>query len=96
MSTEFTIDKKIPFEEILKCPLLIFEDPPEAVYNRPHKLMRRADGTPGTLWVYQEGDSVEFERFGKQDPTILQIIIDYFGVKVTDYCGLDWPRESGG
>lgn len=96
MSTSFTTEPKIPYEEVLKCPLLTFIDPPEPTYVMRHKLMHRASGEKGTLWVYEVDGMAEFERFGMQDPTILQIIIDHFKVKVIDEYTCEWPTESGG
>lgn len=96
MSTSFTTEPKIPYQEVLKCPVLAFSYPKQPQYIMSHMLMRRVGGLGGSLFVYEVDGMAEFERFGSQDVTILSVIIEHFKVRVIDYCGLEWPTESGG
>jgi hypothetical protein len=92
MSTEYTTEPKIPYEEFLKTNCMEILEPDKVVYSVPHKLMRK---NGSYIWVFNWEGFARFERFGINNvDNVFPSIIEAFKVKIIDEYGVEYVQEE--
>ena len=105
MSTQYTFEPPIKYEDFLKGKCFVVQDPPRKYYLKvpiaesatpeynEHMVIRR-DKT--YLHVFNDNGNAHLERFGANNiENIIPYIIEEFNVKVFDEFGLEFPDCTG-
>ena len=98
MSTEFTTEPRLTYDQVLASERLTAETCEPPVYaGRRHARLRSKAGTPaGSILLFEDEGHARFERFMGNNAELLLLVAEEHNVRVFDEHGLHYPEESDG